>query len=223
MKHGKPSEGIHGIYRTALTIGGHMEKRRISGLDSITVFGLILTIAFIFYGYKSKLFVSTEALQNFLGRFGIWADIIFILIQAVQVIIPIIPGALGCLAGVIIFGAVKGFLYNYIGICLGSIIAFLLSRRYGLPFVEKITKPALMQKYGSWLNSDRFDRWFAIAIFLPVAPDDFLCYLAGITKISARKFVTIILTGKPFAIAAYSMGLNLVFTRLIDTVIPMMK
>lgn len=200
-----------------------MEKRRINALDSITVFGLIVTIAFIFYGYKSGLFVSTEALKGFLGRFGILADIMFILIQAVQVIIPVIPGALGCLAGVVIFGAVKGFLYNYIGICLGSIIAFLLSRRYGMSFVEKVTKPKLMQKYGSWLNSDKFDKWFAIAIFLPVAPDDFLCYLAGITKISVRKFITIILTGKPFAIAAYSMGLNLIFIRFIDTVIPMMK
>ena len=58
-----------------------MEKRRINGLDGITIFGLIVTIAFVFYGYKSKLFVSAEALQGFLGRFGILADIIFILIH----------------------------------------------------------------------------------------------------------------------------------------------
>lgn len=198
-----------------------MEKRRISGFDAITVFGLIVTIVFIFYGYKSKLFVSAEAMQSFLGRFGILADIVFILLQAVQVIIPVIPGGLGCLAGVLIFGAVKGFLYNYIGICLGSIIAFLLARRYGMPVVEKLTKPKLMQKYGSWLESGKFDKWFAIAIFLPVAPDDFLCYLAGITRISVRKFIVIILMGKPFAIAAYSLGLNLIFTRLIHTILPL--
>ncbi len=201
-------------------IGADMAKRKISFLDIITIIGLMMTIAFIFYGYKTKIFVSSEALHHFLGRFGIFADIIFILVQAIQVVIPIIPGSIGCLAGVIIFGPVKGFIYNYTGICLGSILAFLLARRYGKSFVERVSKPGLWQKYGSWLNSEKFDKWFAIAIFLPVAPDDFLCYLAGITKIPLKKFSIIILAGKPFSIAAYSMGLNLVFTALIHYVIP---
>lgn len=198
-----------------------MTKRKISLLDIITVLGLVMTIAFLLYGYQSKIFVSSEALHSFLRRFGIFADIIFIFIQAVQVVIPIIPGSVGCLAGVIIFGPVKGFIYNYTGICLGSVIAFLLARQYGKGFVEKVSKPGLWQKYGSWLNSEKFDKWFAIAIFLPVAPDDFLCYLAGITKISLKKFSFIILAGKPFSIAAYSMGLNLVFTALIHYALPL--
>lgn len=106
---------------------------------------------------------------------------------------------------------------------MGSMIAFLLARRYGKGFVESISKPKLMQKYSAWLDSEKFDKWFALAIFLPVAPDDFLCYLAGITKISVKKFSMIILAGKPFAIAAYSMGLNMVFTTLIHYVIPFVK
>jgi Uncharacterized conserved protein len=200
-----------------------MVKRRINYLDMLAMLGVIATASLFLYGLKTGLFVSSEALQSFLGRFGIFADVIFILIQALQVVVPIIPGALGCLAGVIIFGAVKGFIYNYIGICLGSFLAFLLSRRYGMALVEKISKPGLLQKYGSWLHSDRFDTWFAIAIFLPVAPDDFLCYLAGLTKISVRKFFAIILAGKPLAIAAYSMGLNVIFTAFIHRVVPFIK
>lgn len=198
-------------------------KRKTILLDAATILGLVLTIAFIIYGIKAKIFVSPEALQGFLGRFGIFADIIFILVQVVQVVIPIIPGALGCLAGVIIFGPLKGFIYNYIGICIGSLIAFLLARRYGMGFVEKISNPKLIQKYGSWLTNKKFDKWFAIAIFSPLAPDDFLCYLAGITNISVKRFSFIIFMGKPFAIAAYSMGLNLIFTTLIHNIIPMVK
>ena len=200
-----------------------MIKRKINSLDIATILGLALTIAFIIYGFQSKIFVSAEALHLFLSRFGIFADIIFILIQALQVVIPIIPGALGCLAGVIIFGPLQGFIYNYIGICIGSIIAFHLSRKYGMALVEKISKPKLLQKYGSWLANDKFDKWFALAIFFPVAPDDFLCYLAGITKISARKFSVIILACKPFAIAAYSMGLNLIFTTAIHNIVQIGK
>jgi uncharacterized membrane protein YdjX (TVP38/TMEM64 family) len=49
-------------------------------------------------------------------------------------------------------------------------------------------------KYEKWTGSDsKFTKWFAIAIFLPVAPDDFLCYLAGTTRMGWKKFTTIIL------------------------------
>lgn len=201
---------------------GRMNKSKLF-LNTATVLGLLLTIVFIIYGVRTNLFVSSEALKSFLNRFGIFADLIFILIQIIQVVVPIIPGAIGCLAGVIIFGPIKGFIYNYIGICIGSLIAFLLARRYGMGFVEKISNPKLIQKYGSWLTSKKFDKWFAIAIFSPLAPDDFLCYLAGITNISVKKFSIIILAGKPLAIAAYSMGLNLIFTTALQYIIPFGK
>ncbi|MGB4659204.1 MAG: VTT domain-containing protein [Mobilitalea sp.] len=196
-----------------------MKKIRIRTLDFATIFGLALSIVFIVYGIRTKIFVSAEALHAFLNQFGVFADVIFIVVQAVQVVIPILPGAIGCLAGVIIFGPIKGFLYNYIGICIGSLIAFSLSRRYGMGLVEKISKPKLLQKYSAWLYSDKFDKWFALAIFFPVAPDDFLCYLAGVTKISREKFAAIIFTAKPFSIAIYSMGLNLVFSSVIHKLV----
>jgi uncharacterized membrane protein YdjX (TVP38/TMEM64 family) len=200
-----------------------MLNKRIKLIDFITILGLIMTGIFIIYGFETKLFVSYDALQGFLQKFGIFAVIAFVLVQAVQVVVPIIPGALGCLAGVVIFGPWQGFLYNYLGICLGSIIAFFLSRHYGIGLVEKLSSKKLLNKYRSWLTNDKFDKWFAIAIFLPVAPDDFLCYLAGITRISVKKFCMIIFTCKPFAIVAYSMGLNLIFTTIIHYIIPLMR
>ena len=63
-------------------------------------------------------------------------------------------------------------------------------------------------KYSGWLdNQKRFDRLFALAIFLPVAPDDALCMLAGLTEISLKKFSWIILLCKPATILVYSMSL----------------
>ncbi len=200
-----------------------MLNNKIKLIDFVTIIGLIITVIFVVYGFETKIFVSSDALQGFLNKFGIFAIILFVIIQAVQVVVPIIPGALGCLAGVIIFGPWHGFIYNYLGICLGSIIAFFLSRHYGIGLVEKLTSKKLLKKYRSWLTNEKFDKWFAIAIFLPVAPDDFLCYLAGITSISAKKFCMIIFTCKPLAIAAYSMGLNLILTTIIHNIIPLLR
>lgn len=121
--------------------------------------------------------------------------------------IPILPGAIGCVFGVVFFGAVKGFFYNYIGICIGSVAAFLLARACGKDLVQQMTGAKFYQKYSKYLLQEKqFERIFALLIFLPVAPDDFLCYLAGISKMTVRKFAIIILLGKPLAILLYSMG-----------------
>ncbi len=65
---------------------------------------------FIFYGVQNRIFVSRDALELFLHNCGVWAPALFVLIQIVQVVIPILPGAIGCLGGVLIFGCV--------GICI---------------------------------------------------------------------------------------------------------
>jgi uncharacterized membrane protein YdjX (TVP38/TMEM64 family) len=144
-----------------------------------------------------------------------FAPLAFIILQIVQVVIPIMPGGISCLVGVLMFGAWKGFLYNYIGICIGSVIAFLLARKCGMPLIRQLFSEKTIDKYLKWTDENhRFTKLFAIAIFLPAAPDDFLCFLAGTTKMSLKVFTCIILLGKPGAIAMYSLGLTAVFTRL---------
>jgi uncharacterized membrane protein YdjX (TVP38/TMEM64 family) len=177
--------------------------------------GLVLTVIAVIYGIQSHIFTSQAALETFLKHFGWFAPLIFMIFQAVQVVIPISPGGLGCIGGILAFGAIQGFIYNYIGICIGSIAAFLLARRYGISFVQNMSKKDTFDKYAGWLQKPGFEKAFAIAIFMPVAPDDFLCYLAGVSKITFKKFVVIILLGKPLAIAAYSFGLNLIIQHLL--------
>lgn len=174
--------------------------------------GTSLMILCIIYGWHKGIFSSQENLERFVSGFGILSGLVFVLIQIIQVIIPIIPGGISCLAGVVLFGAWAGFVYNYVGICIGSICVFLIAKRYGRPVMEKMFSQKLIAKYEHFTDTNhRFTKLFAIAIFLPVAPDDFLCYLAGTTNMSLRTFTTILLLGKPFAIAAYSVGLNFIF------------
>lgn len=173
-----------------------------------TIIGTILLCAFVYYGIKSEIFTSQEKLTEFLSSIGIWGPIIFIIIQIIQVVIPIIPGGVSCAVGVLVFGPYCGFIYNYFSIVLGSIIAFLIAKKYGLPLINRMFNKKLIDKYIGWLDKgNKFEKLFALAIFLPVAPDDFLCYLAGLTKMTLKKFTIILLICKPATILAYSMGL----------------
>lgn len=178
-----------------------------------TILGVIVAIIFCIYCFRANVFASPEALQEYLMQFGLLAPLIFIVIQIVQVIFPIIPGGLTCVAGVICFGPVWGFIYNYISIGIGSCINFLLIRKYGKPLLIQLSSQKLYDKYIGWLDKGaRFDKLFALAIFLPVAPDDFLCMLAGLTKMTFKKFAMIIALCKPCSILMYSMGVASLLT-----------
>ncbi|MGB4440341.1 MAG: TVP38/TMEM64 family protein [Sedimentibacter sp.] len=178
-------------------------------INLITAAGTVCVLILLFWSYKHGYFSSVETLQKFIVGFGIWAPIVFILIQIIQVIVPIVPGAISCVAGILIFGNMMGFVYNYIGICIGSIAVFILSKKYGSYFVRKIIGQKNYDKFIKYIDDEnKFSTLFSFAIFFPVAPDDILCYIAGLTKMKLKKFITVILLCKPASIAIYSMGLT---------------
>lgn len=191
-------------------------KKTIGIISSIS---LLICIVFSVYAINNDLFTSIDALQEYIAGFGTLSALVFIGFQAVQVIMPILPGGLSCLAGVLLFGPWFGFLYNYIGICIGSLAAFAIARTIGKPIIHALFNKKIITKYEVWTNKEsQFAKWFAIAIFFPIAPDDFLCYLAGTTKLGWRKFTAIILLGKPFSITLYSLGLNVILQSIVSLV-----
>ena len=172
---------------------------------------ILACVVWSFYAYRAGLFTSTEALQSYISGFGVWSALIFVLLQTLQVVVPVFPGGAACLAGVLLFGPWMGFLYNYIGMCTGSVLAFALSRRFGRRILEHLFSEKTIAKYALWTERQtRFPKFFAAAIALPGMPDDFLCYLAGITRLSWKQFLLIIFLGRPIALAAYSLGLYMI-------------
>ena len=115
------------------------------------------------------------------------------------------PRCGGYAAGAVLFGWAGGFFCNYIGISIGSLLAFYLARRYGAAFVQRHVSSAAYDKYFHWTQKKGFLWFLILTIFLPVAPDDLICFLAGLTAISAKKFCVIILALKPWCLLLYSL------------------
>ena len=161
--------------------------------------------AVFFKAYVDGKFDSVETLQVYVAGFGVLAPLVLTAIQALQVVIPILPGFLGCAVGAVLFGAVGGFWCNYIGISAGSIIAFFLAQKYGAPLVRKLFPGERYRKWADWAaKSKSYSAILFLAILLPLFPDDFFCYFSGLTEMRARKFIWIIILGKPWCILAYS-------------------
>lgn len=177
-------------------------------MSVLTILGTVLCLWFIFFLAKEGYLLEPVRFQNFLMRSGAWAPLLFMSLQIIQTVIPVIPGGMTSAIGVVCFGGFWGFVYNYIGLCIGSLIAFWLVKRYGQPFIQKVSDPAHYDKYIGWLDKGKkFEYFFAFAILVPGFPDDILCMIAGLTKMSYQKFMLIILTCKPLGLFLYSNGL----------------
>ena len=93
----------------------------------------------ILYAYHHGIFRSSTSLQAFIQQFGKYAVMIFVLLQVIQVIIPILPGGISSVAGMLMFG--NGFgLYIVVLASDWEAIGFLLVRYYGA-FVQLILSP----------------------------------------------------------------------------------
>ena len=182
----------------------------------LSLIGLVICAILAIWAWRTGLLTSQQAMSDFVRNAGFWGSALFLILQAVQVVIPVLPGGIGCLVGVLVFGPVWGFVYNYIGICAGSLAAFAIARNCGRPLLYRMFPRKMIDRYDRWTNErGRFARWFAFLIFIPVAPDDYLCFLAGTTEISWRLYTAIILLCKPFAIAIYSLGLTVLFQQVL--------
>ncbi|ANU75563.2 TVP38/TMEM64 family protein [Blautia pseudococcoides] len=175
----------------------------------ITAIFLLVCLAFcvlLFKAYLDGKFDSVDTLQKYIAGFGLMAPVILTAIQAAQVVLPILPGFLGCVVGAVMFGCMGGFWCNYIGISVGSIIAFLLARRYGQGLVSRMFPGKRYEKWADWAaKSKSYTGILFLGMVLPLFPDDYFCYFTGVTNMSVRKFVTIIVLGKPWCIFVYSL------------------
>ena len=181
----------------------------------IPIIGLLFFLVLIIYAYQHGIFRSTTSLQRFIQQFGEYAVVIFILLQIIQVIIPILPGGISSVAGLLMFGNGWGLLYSCIGLIIGEAIGFLLVRYYGVSFVQLILSPKKYQKFDQLLTQKTKDikKVLCLPMLIPFAPDDLVCLIAGLTKISFKEYIQIVLLLKPWSVGAYSLIMLYLFQK----------
>ena len=109
-----------------------------------SIVGGVGTLIFCIWAYQAGVLQSKETLSAFIQQAGVWGPPLFIFLQILQTVVPIIPGALTSVAGVFIYGHIIGTIYNYIGIVIGCAIIFYLVRLYGAAFVQSVVSSAPM-------------------------------------------------------------------------------
>jgi uncharacterized membrane protein YdjX (TVP38/TMEM64 family) len=82
-----------------------------------------------------------------------------------------------------------------IGTVLGSAIAFVLARKLGRPFVEKVIDRNTLKKF-DYMSEEKGTFALFLIYLLPALPDDAISFMAGLTKIPIRKLIIIAFIGR---------------------------
>jgi uncharacterized membrane protein YdjX (TVP38/TMEM64 family) len=143
-----------------------------------------------------RLFVSAERLRQWVSARGAAAPLVFMALQALQVVIFVIPGEVPQIAGGYLFGVWAGTLLSLAGIIAGSALSFFLARQLGVPFVHAIFAEERVQKAEKLLASPRSKAVFFLLFIIPGIPKDVLCYVAGLSPMGFPFFLVASLAGR---------------------------
>ncbi len=181
-----------------------LDKKTIAGF---VVVGLVLA-GFIYLLYAHgfiEYFTDRQRLLNFINEHRANAAIIFIGLQALQVVAAPVPGEATGFVGGMFFGTAWGILYSTIGLTLGSWIAFMLARLAGRPLVEMVVKAETIKRYDYVMKHKGL--FLAFLMFLiPGFPKDILCYLLGLGHMGQRDFLLVSTTGRLLGTTLLTLG-----------------
>src|SRR6059036_1508405 len=150
---------------------------------------LIVTLAVVIWFATSdssllkwlmRLYEDKHLLKETVRSWGWLAPLVFIAIQALQVIISPIPGEITGPVGGALFGTWLGLIYSTIGLTIGTLFCFWVGRKWGEPLV----RPWLSEHHWNRMNFviEAEGAILCFVIYLvPGFPKDIVSYLFGIS------------------------------------------
>lgn len=166
------------------------------------IFGILIIILLGYLAWDvladgplMRLLSSRDELVQIMNNFGPLAPLIFIILQILQTVVAPIPGQVVGGVGGFLFGH-WGILWTTIGSVIGFWLVFLIARRFGRPLLEKIFKKPIVEKFDFIINARGASVILFMIFLLPGFPDDVICYIAGLTKLSIKKLMLIAILGR---------------------------
>lgn len=180
--------------------GNHRKEKRAAAWTAV----LLLFLFFCWWLWRTGFFQvihSPEGMREYIQRFAPYSQAVFFLLQLISVIVAPIPSNLTTVAGGLLFGCWSSFLITTAAVILGSALVFQLSRSLGQAFARRFISGKLWDRYGEIIRRKR-DVFLFLAFLFPFFPDDLLCIMAGLTDVPFRRFLLLVVLGRPWGLLA---------------------
>lgn len=190
------------------------KDRRKSIILVLTVIVTVSALALVFVGKPLIRFVSdAEAFRGFVEKHTWWSRVAYLGMLIFQVVFAVIPGGAFEVAGGYAFGAVEGTILSVIGTTIGSVLVFLMVRRWGLKYVLLFFTQEQLDSAKFMHDERRLYLIAFIAFIIPGTPKDLLCYVAGLTDIKLSRWILITSIARVPAITISTIGGNAIGTK----------
>ena len=145
--------------------------------------------------------VSLSFWEELLASFQNLGPLVPIFMAALESLIPALPLVAIVLVNVAAHGALLGFLYSWIGTCIGCTVVFWFFRAVCKNWFAKWAQHSeKVRKAREWVNGFDPAALFFLSV-LPFTPSSFVNFAFGVSDFDAKKYLTTIVSAKLIMIA----------------------
>jgi uncharacterized membrane protein YdjX (TVP38/TMEM64 family) len=169
-----------------------------------------------------KAWFTIEHIMSLIQEYRALGPIPGILLIIVEAFLPFLPLFIFVMANANAFGLWLGFMYSWLGACIGAMLVFFLIRKYGqkrlLSFLPNHPK---VRKLMDWVERHGFGPLFLLICF-PFTPSAVVNIVAGLSRITFAQYMLAVCIGKMvmiFTISFIGYDLHSLITKPLRTVI----
>ncbi len=173
------------------------KKSRRARIIAVEIAFVATVLITVFVGIPLLKFASQpELFREWVESYGFWSRLAFIGMVIMQTVIALIPGEPFEMVAGYAFGQVEGTILCLAASTLGSVMVFLLVKRYGMKLAEIFFSKDKLESVSFLKSSKKKSLIFAIIFLLPGTPKDLVCYFAGMTDIPLPVWIVICSLGR---------------------------
>jgi len=165
------------------------------------LFGLLVVVLWLVVtespvvDWVVRLYRDKKLLKETVRSWGWMAPLVFIAIQALQVIVSPIPGEITGPVGGALFGTWLGLIYSTIGLSVGTLFCFWVGRLWGEPLVRPFLSERHWNRMNFILEAEGVILCF-ILYLIPGFPKDIISYLFGLSPLPFWLFAVVSTIGR---------------------------
>lgn len=178
-------------------------RRKVKIFNIVFKFALLLIIligipTYIYFCHHEVIdqMSSLENVEEVLSEYKGYSMLIYVVAQAIQIIICIIPGQWLQFAAGYTFGFWQGLLLSWVGAIIGSFISYYLAKLLGQGILYLLFDEDKMESFIERLNSKKAIVAVFVIYLIPGLPKDMCSYAAGISNIKLKAFLLISTIGR---------------------------
>lgn len=141
-------------------------------------------------------YVTFKNIENLLSGYRELGPLLGILLPMLEAFFPFLPLIVFVLANAAAYGFFLGFLFSWVGTCIGSLIVYLFVRWIARHRLQNLLhRNRKVQSTLEWVDQHGFAVVFFV-LAIPFTPSSLINVVAGLSNINTRSFLLAVLLGK---------------------------